>query len=151
MQRGNVRFDYVRWLTRVVCLPVVGIAVVACGGESTNDAATVTQTVQATTTDPTRVSGPVGLAANAPFAEWQLVKYDPDLKQFGDYYAKEFCEKPEALYSINVSSQEMPIEYAFYQNNIGKPSSGLPVWADDIEVKSMLGQYMVTHYCPVKD
>ena len=139
-----------RWIS----VPTIGLSIVAsitaCGGSSGNNATTVTQTVQPTTTEPTRVRGSVGVAGNAPFAEWQLVKYDPELKQFGDYYAREFCKQDERLYSLEVSGMTLPHEYAFYRKKLGKPSA-IPKWADDVEVKSMLGQYMVTHYCPWND
>lgn len=148
-----MEFGTARSHTPVVGAALFGVAIVAltaCGGGSENTATTVTETVQATTTtttEPTRVRGPVGLAANAPFAEWQLRKYDPELIQFGDYYAQDFCKKPEAFYSVNVSGQLIPIEYSLYQRGLGQPSN-MPTWTDDVEVKTMIGQYMVTHYCP---
>ncbi|MCZ0731870.1 hypothetical protein [Mycolicibacterium iranicum] len=130
------------------------LAATGCGSDTESAAVstvTETQTVQASPSTtlpprPSRVTGSVGIAANAPFAEWNLVNYDPALKEFADFYGPEFCKKPESLYSLNVSSQIIPIEYGFYRANRGL-STDTP-WADDLDVKSMLGQYMVTHYCP---
>lgn len=134
-------------LTSASVLLFVIAAVAACGGPGT--AATVT--TQPTTTDPTLSPGPVGIAEHAPYWEWKITKQDPDLKRFGDYYAKEFCDKPMQLYVTNVDSQLLPHEYAFYRNKIGKPIDGMPTWKDDVETKSLLGAYMVSTYCPVEN
>lgn len=130
-------------------LAITITALAACGGGSTPNATTSTEPVQATTTEPPFTDGPPGQAANAPYWAWELTNRDPDLKQFADYYAAEFCKKDQRHYLSEVSSQSLAYEYAFYRNKIGKPID-MPEWADDAEVKSTLGLYMVSTYCPVK-
>ena len=128
-------------------LVLVLATVPGCGGGSGSTVTTVTQTVPATTAEPTLPKGNHASAAQSPYWAWKLTALDPDLKQFADYYAKEFCEKDRRFYSIDVSGQLLPIEYGFYRNKIGEPISA-PTWADDVEVKSLLGSYIVSTYCP---
>lgn len=123
--------------------------VAACGGSSGNGA-TTTQTVAATTTQPTKATGSVAVAGNAPYWAWKLTKQDPDLKQFADYVASDWCKKPEIARSLDVSTQVLPIEYGFYRQKMGKPTT-TAAWADDVETKALIAAYIESTYCPAKD
>lgn len=123
---------------------VVIAAVAACGGTG-NTATTVT--AQPTTTEPTLGNGPHASSEQSPYWAWKLAKQDPDLKQFADYSAKEWCEPSAAVRYMKVSTQTLPIEYGFYRNKIGKPT-GTPAWADDVETKSLIATYIESTYCP---
>ena len=140
-------------LARILCAPVLGIAiaaVAACGGSSGNSATTATsQATPTTVATPTLVQGAAqGAAVNASYWKTQLAGLDAKTREFADHYAAGFCKNPQVAHldarmvSAGQGLGRLKYEYAFWSHK------GEPTWGNDAATQSKIAYYMVSNYCP---
>ena len=135
-------------------LALFGIAITAataCGGGSEKTAAISTTTRQAVATTvsaPTLAKDePQGAAVNAQYWTSQIDVLDRKTKEFADYYAAEFCKKPDVAHldarMISSGSGLGILSYPY-----GFWSKSNPAWQDDAVTQTTIAYYIVSNYCP---
>lgn len=142
---------------RLIGTPAIATAMAllaACGGSG--DKATEAETASTTASGP---EWPRGAAVNAQYWRTQVDGLGSDTKEFADYYAPEFCEKPDSAHSFakmisiaGIGIAQLSVPYAIWKNSNSGPeerSNTLsPDWADDQNDAAAVAYYIISNYCP---